>query len=579
MRKVCVPLIAILVLAIGASFAYAGSGGYNAQMFWPSIIPGNFIAIEDSHVLCPLGGSLGLYFNYANGPVETRMDDETYQGVLNELYTANLFGAFGPADFVAIGVDVPIHMYARGRSLDQITNEAVMTGLGSNARIGDVRAELKFAALKQENHWLGMAIAPFGTFPSGDETLFLGEGRVTGGLTVVLEHDFEALNVALNGGYHYRGDYEFNNNNVGSAAKFGAGISREFDVGVSFSIEYFGTYAMSSDQEDFQSDPMELLGTLRYKFGNNLPRIMGGASGGLTSGVGCPAYRTMLGVDWKYCRPEPTDGKLYVEVIDQNENPIKADLDISGPKSDKVATNAKGKWRSPMPPGKYKVTASKPGYISDSKTKTVELGKTTKIILQIKKVPTTLKVLVTDKFSGAKLNATVHFKGEEKKLKWEITNGEREEGFWPGTYKITASAKGYETLFTSVVVEEGKANFKHIKLRKKIEKIGKIFFDFDSDVIRKKSYPVLDDVVKQINQLGTFSKILIQGHCSSEGTDEYNMDLSRRRAISVKNYLIHKSIDGSKLEVEPFGESQPIASNENEEGRSKNRRVEFIIEE
>ena len=579
MRKVCVPLIAVLVLVMGASFAYAGAGGYNAQMFWPSIIPGNFIAIEDSHVLCPLGGSLGLYLNYANGPVETRKDDETFQRVLNELYTANLFGAFGPADFVAIGVDIPIHMYARGRSLSAITKEADMSGLGSNARLGDIRAELKFKALKQEDHWLGMALAPFGTFPSGDETLFLGEGRVTGGVNLVLEHDFEAINVALNGAYHYRGDYEFNDNNVGSAAKFGAGISREFDVGVSFSLEYFGTYAVSQKQSDFQSNPMEVLGTLRYKFGDNLPRIMGGASGGLTSGVGCPAYRAMLGFDWKYCRPDPTDGKLYVTVIDQNDDPILADLDISGVKSDKVSTNDKGKWRSPMPPGDYKVTASKPGYLSDSKSATVELGKTTKVTLQLKKIPTSLKVLVTDKFTGEKLHATINFKGEEQKLEWDIPTGEREEGFWPGAFKITATAKGYETVFTSVVVEEGKSNFKHIKLRKKIEKIGKIFFDFDSDVIRKQSYPVLDDVVSKIKQLGTFNKILIQGHCSSEGTDEYNMDLSRRRAISVKNYLIKKSIDGSKLEIEPYGESQPIASNDNEEGRSKNRRVEFIIEE
>ena len=57
------------------------------------------------------------------------------------------------------------------------------------------------------------------------------------------------------------------------------------------------------------------------------------------------------------------------------------------------------------------------------------------------------------------------------------------------------------------------------------------------------------------------------------------MDLSTRRSTSVKNYLVNKGLNPAKLEIEPFGESQPIATNETEEGRSTNRRVEFIIEE
>ncbi len=71
-------------------------------------------------------------------------------------------------------------------------------------------------------------------------------------------------------------------------------------------------------------------------------------------------------------------------------------------------------------------------------------------------------------------------------------------------------------------------------------------------------------------------KILIAGHTDSTGSAAYNQDLSRRRAESVRNYLIEKfGIDGSRLHARGFGETAPIASNNTAEGRQRNRRVEL----
>ena len=70
----------------------------------------------------------------------------------------------------------------------------------------------------------------------------------------------------------------------------------------------------------------------------------------------------------------------------------------------------------------------------------------------------------------------------------------------------------------------------------------------------------------------------IEGHCSYEGTDEYNLDLSMRRANSVKKYLVAHGINPDKLRIEGFGKRRPLASNDTEEGRVINRRVEFVIE-
>jgi outer membrane protein OmpA-like peptidoglycan-associated protein len=71
----------------------------------------------------------------------------------------------------------------------------------------------------------------------------------------------------------------------------------------------------------------------------------------------------------------------------------------------------------------------------------------------------------------------------------------------------------------------------------------------------------------------------IQGHTDSQGDAEANKDLSYRRAISTKNYLVNKGIAPERLTTEGFGDSKPIASNDTAEGRRKNRRINFVLKE
>ncbi len=480
---------------------------------------------------------------------------------------------------MSLGVDVPVHLYTRGRTFGDIEKGDDMSGLTSELNLGDIRAEIKFRILQQKLHWLGMALSTYGTFPTGAPDMFLGEGRITGGGNLIVEHDFKAINIGLNGGYHYRGDAEVAAVNIGDAWKMGAGISREFNNGLSFSLEYWSSWFDSGSVDRFQANPMEIMGTLRYQFGAG-PRLIAGAGGGGTSGVGCPAYRMAAGVDYYYCKPIIT--QLKIRVVDEDGKSLEADLVVKGPEKVDTKTDHKGRWKNEVKPGNYKITATKAKYHDGQASTSVEYGKTTKVTVVLKKIKlvTRLTVIVTDKYSGEKLESMVVFDhNTDKEKKLLIPEGEITKKWKPGKYTLMASAKGYETKFTKTTVIKDKDNVVHIKLRKKIEKIGKIYFDFDSDVIRKQSYPILNDVVSKINSLGKFDKIIIEGHCSHEGTDEYNMGLSKRRALSVKKYLVKKGIKAEKLDIKPFGESQPIATNDNEEGRAKNRRVEFIIEE
>lgn len=88
--------------------------------------------------------------------------------------------------------------------------------------------------------------------------------------------------------------------------------------------------------------------------------------------------------------------------------------------------------------------------------------------------------------------------------------------------------------------------------------------------------PVLDDVAAVLNRYDQ-STIDIIGHADSDGTDEYNMGLSQRRASSVAQYLVNRGVLPARLYVEGRGESQPIASNATAAGKAQNRRVEITI--
>lgn len=103
-----------------------------------------------------------------------------------------------------------------------------------------------------------------------------------------------------------------------------------------------------------------------------------------------------------------------------------------------------------------------------------------------------------------------------------------------------------------------------------------VYFDTNKADVKGTSAATLDRLAG-IFQEYPKTVILVEGHTDSAGTDEYNMDLSRRRAQSVANYLIAKGVDASRFTVKWYGETQPRADNSTAEGKAKNRRVELGI--
>jgi OOP family OmpA-OmpF porin len=87
----------------------------------------------------------------------------------------------------------------------------------------------------------------------------------------------------------------------------------------------------------------------------------------------------------------------------------------------------------------------------------------------------------------------------------------------------------------------------------------------------------LDELTSVIKANPQITKILIEGHASSEGNPAHNLKLSDERAHAVMDYLEKHGIEKGRLSAKGFGATHPIADNKTEEGREKNRRVDFTI--
>lgn len=107
-------------------------------------------------------------------------------------------------------------------------------------------------------------------------------------------------------------------------------------------------------------------------------------------------------------------------------------------------------------------------------------------------------------------------------------------------------------------------------------RISNIEFAFGSAELLKKSRPVLNRVADKLGKYSSYN-IIVEGHTDDIGKDEFNLELSEKRAKAVQDYLITRGVDKNRLTIRGMGETKPYLPNLNDENRRKNRRVEFFL--
>jgi len=142
-----------------------------------------------------------------------------------------------------------------------------------------------------------------------------------------------------------------------------------------------------------------------------------------------------------------------------------------------------------------------------------------------------------------------------------------------------ASECGLATDATAIIDVNGMTDFvtkiflAKGKMKERVSITLHVEFDFDKDSVRPEYH---SDIKEVANFLKAYPKAtaVLEGHTDGTGTDEYNLNLSKKRADSIKKYLVEKfGIRASRISTRGYGESQPVATNNTKEGRQQNRRV------
>jgi len=202
---------------------------------------------------------------------------------------------------------------------------------------------------------------------------------------------------------------------------------------------------------------------------------------------------------------------------------------------------------------------------------------------------TLLKGIITDAFTNKPLEATIELIDNVKNevlatFKSNSATGKYLVSLPSGkNYGISVKADNY--LFHSENFDlPANADYqevtkdialKNVSVGTKIV-LKNIFFDFNKSTLRPESTAELERLIKLLNDVPNM-RIEISGHTDNKGSAEYNQKLSESRSKSVVDYLVSKGVNSGRLEFKGYGLTQPIASNDTEEGRQENRRTEFKI--
>lgn len=158
---------------------------------------------------------------------------------------------------------------------------------------------------------------------------------------------------------------------------------------------------------------------------------------------------------------------------------------------------------------------------------------------------------------------------------WTPATAHRECGALITPKKVEEVVKVTPEVIKNVVKEEP-AKKPQIK---KVEFKADTLFAFDKATLRPEGEKALAELVATIKAPGVqdIKTLVVVGHTDSIGTDAYNLALSKRRAITVLNFLARQGLDVGDMSAEGRGEREPVASNKTADGRAKNRRVEVLV--
>ncbi len=279
-------------------------------------------------------------------------------------------------------------------------------------------------------------------------------------------------------------------------------------------------------------------------------------------------------------------GALEVIIMDKNtKKMIESDVEFEGMVKGKYHLKEGKIKKKNIEKGEVLISVKKEGYYPESRKVEIKKGRVHKEIIELSMIPPSeIYIKLVDAKTKEPVSAIVKYKGPVE----GYVSGRGEifiPKLTPGVYELIIEPEDpdyYSQKHSIELKEEEKMEKEFLLVKKKeIFILPEIRFATASDEILPESYPILDYIGRILLQ-NPILKIEIAGHTDSRPirTSRFpsNLELSQARAEAVKKYLVEKfKIEPERLFAKGYGEKLPIASNATEEGRAKNRRVEFKI--
>jgi outer membrane protein OmpA-like peptidoglycan-associated protein len=561
------------------------STAIDVQHFKPGPGATDVLNVLGADVAENLAWRIGAYVNYADNPLSVvdPVTGRTLIHLIDNQATLDLVASIGLLEHYELGLSIPATL--QGSQPASAVDARFLNGVAIGG-FGDVRLVPK-VRLQRWDFGLTLGLALPLLVPSGNAQAFLSSGFFS--LQPQVIGDFltpSGIRLVGNLGVKLRKPERILNLIVGQELSYGIAGTYPFQVqGQQLAVTATLNGDISLHELNTEELPLELMLALQYRLFGTVGITFGGGKG-LTRGYGTPDWRLFAGVTWdpvpprappppeetmervvpdgvtavveRACTlgPEDLDGFQDDDACGDPDNDADGVLDEPD-RCPNVPENANG-WRDEdgCPDGQpdpaeasFLAAQREPAGdadgdgIDDDRDACAMLKEDMDAFEDLDGCPD------DDNDRDGVADA-----GDQCLLEAEVINGNKDDDGCPDAGKVSVEVRGAKiVILSSVYFASGKA------------------------VILDKSFSLLAQVARTIKAHPEIVLLRVEGHTDSEGPDQKNLELSQRRAESVRAFLIKEDIDGNILQAVGYGETQPIADNQTKAGRDRNRRVEFIV--
>lgn len=533
--------VACLLGVLSSLTAQAVTDRFQAFSLWPQVGEKSFTYARSSQTLYQWQYDFELHNLFLYRPLELLDPTRTrIRSVVNTAVGHFLSAGVGFTDFWQASVTLPI--FSEIHFEDPLANPS--PGPGDFSKVGDLRIASKIRAIDANRHRFGLAFEPFVTVPLGADDVFMGESTVTGGVNAIGDVILsKRVRMALNIGAEFRGD-RVTVGNINFRNRWLSSLAVAVDAGHGLTAS--GEVHANSTFDDFFSNqdtiPLELVAGLKWDIADSGFTL--GVGGGTCAicGAGAGKARAFLSLGYR----RMNDVILAKEKRDEEMRYVTLGLK----KEEAIPYNIVDLLeKCPINPDNYREGRDDPACMK---------------IYELQGLAKTCPA--QEKYEKGKDNPKCEELYNIIYLDTDKDGVPNLLDWCPKDYGNTPDHGCPDNSYLIIDPEAGQIFTRQIN------------FEFGKATLKPDAIPVLNAVAGALHAQQKIQKVSIEGHTDAVGSDEANLALSHARAQTVYRYLIDQGISPSRLVYKGFGEKYPRADNATDEGRAKNRRVEFIID-